>query len=143
METKYLIDLVNKLLKDYKLKRKRSSWYYFTDECIVVFNLQRSLYSSVYYINIGTLIKKIYDKLIYPKEYECHLKIRVNDGEGLFDLENKMSDEEREIGIKKIIEEEIIGKIIQFSTIEGILKLYKDDPSIMTNTFFEYIKRLK
>ena len=62
-------------MKANSFRRKGNSWYKTTAECIVVFNLQHSLYGKMFYINLAALLRKG-DDLLFPKEYQCDIRMR-------------------------------------------------------------------
>jgi hypothetical protein len=129
MKTKYLINCVNNIFKKYNLKRKNKSWYYSTNECTNVFNLQKSSFGeNSYFLNFGIFIKTFDENIIMPPEYKCHLRFRIieNDCWEYFNLENGIADKEREEGIEKTIKEIVMDKIYKLSTIDSIKDYYKN-----------------
>jgi hypothetical protein len=60
------------------MTKRSQSWYRATDEVISVLNLQKSRWSLKYYVNIGWWLRVLGDAA-FPKEYETHVKIRLDD----------------------------------------------------------------
>jgi hypothetical protein len=65
------------LLKGEGFRKTRSTWHKSTEDLIFVFNVQGSLYSEEYYINVAIYIKALGDET-NPPEYRCHLKSRID-----------------------------------------------------------------
>src|SRR3989337_1174480 len=84
-----LLEALKILLKENRFKKKANRWYYHADETILVVNLQKSYYGDQYYINLGVWIKALVNEdytkhfpvsdLNFPKEYECHISLRLAD----------------------------------------------------------------
>jgi hypothetical protein len=142
MDYKYMLNLVNSILKKYNFKRKSNNWHIEYDETIIVFNMQRSMYSACYYLNIGLNTKDINSANKFPKEYQCHFRIRLRSNSinniDYFDLENEIIDNDRENGIKLFLEETVIKTINRISTINGLKEYCKENPSILlSNTWIK------
>jgi hypothetical protein len=140
MEVKYLINYVNNIFKNYQLKRKNNTWYYYTNECITVFNLQKSKFGENYYfLNFGIFIKIFDENMVMPKEYKCHLRFRIkeNDCYEYFNTENDMDDKEREEGIENTIKEIIMEKIYKLSTITGIKNYFNEKKELLESMYIE------
>lgn len=58
MKTDIIKETASRILKLKGYKKKGNSWYKTTSECIVVFNLQHSLYGKMYYLNLAALLRK-------------------------------------------------------------------------------------
>ena len=71
------IDTILKdILKCQGFKLKGTSWYRLTDDFINVINFQKSLYSNLYYVNIG-IDRKIGNINLYKPEYKFPIRIRI------------------------------------------------------------------
>ncbi len=66
------------LFKKEGFNKIKSTWYKSTNDLIFIFNIQGSLYSSLYYINVGIYIKALGNEK-RPPEYLCHLKSRIDE----------------------------------------------------------------
>lgn len=66
------------LFKAEGFKKSKSNWYKLTNDLIFVFNVQASLYSEEYYINVGIYIKALGNEST-PPEFRCHIRSRIND----------------------------------------------------------------
>ena len=137
MESVQFKKVVDKELKSQGFIKKGNSWYSSTNECIVLLNLQHSNFSSFYYINLCSFLRKRnYDEK-YPKETECHIRTRVpnsgEDGENyleILDLTTLVSDEKRELLLIDMIHKYCLPYLLKLSSIEGIKELYKEEPSL-------------
>lgn len=58
MDKEQFKSIVHPVMKANSFRRKGNSWYKTTAECIVVFNLQHSLYGKMFYINLAAYNKK-------------------------------------------------------------------------------------
>ena len=65
-------------LKCQGFKLKGTSWYRLTDDFINVINFQKSLYSNLYYVNIG-IDKKIGNDNLYKPEYKFPIRFRIEE----------------------------------------------------------------
>ena len=71
------IDTILKdILKCQGFKLKGTSWYRLTDDFIHVINFQKSLYSNLYYVNIG-IDKKTGNVKSYKPEYKFAIRLRI------------------------------------------------------------------
>jgi hypothetical protein len=156
LDYKRLLSFVHNIMKVNNFKRKSNSWYHEFDETIVVFNMQRSKFSALYYLNIGVNIKGIRketDENKFPKEYQCGFRIRLESNPlyhlDYFNLDNAITDGDREKGIKTYFEEVVLKSINKLSTKKGIMEYcreYYDDKISKPFPFIseEYIlKKLK
>ena len=65
-------------LKCQGFKLKGTSWYRLTEDFINVINFQKSLYSNLYYVNIG-IDKKIGNDNLYKPEYKFPIRFRIEE----------------------------------------------------------------
>jgi hypothetical protein len=73
------IDTILKdIIKCQGFKLKGTSWYKLTDDFIYVINFQKSLYSNLYYVNIG-IDKKIGNDNLYKPEYKFPIRFRIEE----------------------------------------------------------------
>jgi hypothetical protein len=54
-----ILNLIDGKLKAYQFKKKGLTWRLDGAECILIFNLQRSYYGEMYYVNLGVWIKAL------------------------------------------------------------------------------------
>jgi hypothetical protein len=128
-------EIFNQVLKSKDFIKKGNAWYKSTDECIVLLNLQHSNFSSLYYVNLASFIRKHNYEEKYPKEYSCHIRMRVPEiGENgekyseILDLEMEMPDEMRESSLVNMILDYCLPNLTKLSSINGIKNLYKEKP---------------
>lgn len=135
MKTDIIKETASRILKNSGYKKKGNSWYKTTSECIVVFNIQHSLYGKMYYINLAALLRKGND-LLFPKEYQCDVRMRfptkkIEDysTQMILDLESNIDEKVRSALIEHIIIDSI--SILQkLESIDGIIELYKERPEL-------------
>jgi hypothetical protein len=70
--------LIHGVLKPLGFVRSASTWHLDTPDAVGVINLQRSMWSASYYINVGIYVKAL-GNLTQPKEYDCHYTGRIED----------------------------------------------------------------
>ena len=139
MDKEQFKSIVHPIMKANSFRRKGNSWYKTTAECIVVFNLQHSLYGKMFYINLAALLRKG-DDLLFPKEYQCDIRMRfpIMEIEGystqmILDLESTIDEQLRSRLIENIINISI--PILQkLESIDGIIELYGEKPEL-NNTY--------
>jgi hypothetical protein len=68
------------------VKRGRQSWYFHGTDSVIVFNLQKSNWDEMYYINIGIWLNAL-GKSLFPLHNQCHLYYRV---ENLFPKQREL-----------------------------------------------------
>ncbi len=110
MDGKAVGSVVAQCLKPHGFKRKTTSWYRQFPEVTQVVNLQRSPWGPQYYINLGVALRALLDDP-NPKENHCHARARIeragadpDETKSVFDLEFPVSDEERAIQIRSILD---------------------------------------
>jgi hypothetical protein len=57
-------------------KKGRQSWYLHGKDSVIVFNLQKSNWDEMYYMNIGIWLK-VLGEAAFPLHNHCHLQYRV------------------------------------------------------------------
>ena len=122
-----LITALDKILKNYFFKRKNSSFLRKSDDCMLILNIQKSIYSDNFYINIAIWLRGIYD-IAWPKEMECHIRIRAGhivsnqlQLESSLNFDNGiMTIDERIDYITGIIVNEILPFMLKLDSITGI-----------------------
>lgn len=96
-------------------------------------NLQKSQYARQYYINLGTCLKQLGGPE-RPKEYECHVRIRLTslmpDETALkqaLDLEDEtVPDEVREREVLDALDRFAIPFLKKAGSLEGLEELFND-----------------
>jgi hypothetical protein len=118
MDADELRKLVNASLLKSGFKRKASSWYKKTDDVVLVFNLQRSSYDPVFYVNLACApLDMEIEGMPTPKEHHCPIRIRLDaaspedkaDIRKTFDLETDVSDEERFSFVRRLISDRALA----------------------------------
>ena len=137
MDSKILISIVDKKMKEHEFKKKNNGWYKTFDNVVVLLYLQRSSYSALYYPCMSALNRKINPDELYPKEHHCHLRTRVppvtsvdENCKDIFNLESNLSDAERERRLNNLLENYCIPRLHLMGSYEGIETLYAEDPDI-------------
>ncbi|WP_349855386.1 DUF4304 domain-containing protein [Bacteroides cellulosilyticus] len=135
MDKEQFKSIVHPIMKANGFRRKGNSWYKTTAECIVVFNLQHSLYGKMFYVNLAALLRKG-GELLFPKEYQCDIRMRfpIMEIEGystqmILDLESTIDETLRPMLIENIIRSSM--PILQkLESIDGIIELYEEKPEL-------------
>ncbi len=79
IERKCLVLTMDTALKTYGFQRKLSlTWHKDEADLIKGINLQKSAYSNLYYVNLGTFFKGIGGDAPYPKYNDWHVADRVS-----------------------------------------------------------------
>ena len=105
-------------------------WFKESAECIVVLDLQKSNYGNYYELNIKVFIQGLFGKLYIKgkdlvKKDTGDIFIRQpNDYKELFDLDNKISDSEREIMLDELFNVFIVPFTSQMLSKNSIRKSY-------------------
>src|SRR5438552_17336829 len=119
--------------RDTGFEKKSGNWYRRGEEVIAVSNLQKSQYAPRYYFNQGFWLRELgWER--YPKPNECHVRLRL---EGLLptaevrinellDLEREMSDEQRMLELRALLDEELLPLIERGSTVDGLRVMLAD-----------------
>ncbi|EPZ39872.1 hypothetical protein C289_0095 [Anoxybacillus ayderensis] len=76
MENKKFKTIVNECLLTNGFLKKGKYYYKESPEVICVLGLQKSNYSNCYYVNVGIVIKKIYNNLELPRDVDGHIRSR-------------------------------------------------------------------
>jgi hypothetical protein len=122
MDKREFIQLAQEVFKPLGYKRKNCNWSSETSELIRIFNLQKSMYGDLYYLNCSFIIKGLKLGGCYHVMYRFYYK--DNEEQNLYmhqllDFENGMSDNERKKGLKQLLED--MGKDMgSVHTIEGL-----------------------
>jgi hypothetical protein len=65
------------VLKPRGFTKRKSSWYYITNECVCLLNVQKSNFSARIYINLGVSVKAIMST-DFPQEHQCNIVSRLS-----------------------------------------------------------------
>lgn len=133
---KQLVSFIDQILKPYNFIKKGTNWYLKTNECIVVFGIEKSNWGGQFGTVITLLVREIEDSE-YPKAHQCHihglgLELLVNNRdefERSLDLERTFQNEERESFIRTALIGYAIPLLLKVSTIAGLkdaIKEYED-----------------
>ena len=115
-------------LKEAGFHKKSGTWYLEKEEVILVANLQKSQWGQQYYINLAIWLKRL-EKNKFPKENECHIRLRAhslsaNDDEFFdiaLDLEEKtLTPEVRYEKIRSILSENVIPFLYRCGSVREI-----------------------
>jgi len=92
-----ILGIIKNILKKEGYKKKSNSFYKTYNDVIFVINLQKSQWGERFYINIGLWYKKIEAEMEFPKEYQCHLRFRIEDFQKIKHSINKILDPNNDI----------------------------------------------
>ncbi len=120
-----LVTFINNYLKPLGFHKKGITWYKETPETIIVFNLQRSQWSPLYYVNLSVNFRGLSEDK-RPKSYQCHASLRAEsigeETKEYLDLEKNMTESDR---IKRIIQ--LLNKSLpilkKYETVAGFKEL--------------------
>jgi hypothetical protein len=121
-------------LKEAGFKKKSDSWYWQSDEVVLLVNLQKSQYGDQYYVNEGVALKAL-GSGDFPKEHQCHIRFRLtavaSDDEtkrieAAFDLEDtSLPDRQREEEISRLVRDVALPILQGCSSEIGIAETLK------------------
>jgi hypothetical protein len=122
--TKDLERSITEILKEEGFKKKGTSWYFETPECISVLDLQKSQWGGQHYINLGVFVKQ-FDATPFPKEHQCHIRGRLSEivadktqFERYLDLEdNSFSVEQKLRAIVETIQKDALPLLSSFQSL--------------------------
>lgn len=119
-----------------KLEFSKHGKYYQLDhkDLICVVGIQKSNYSTAYYINIGFLLKSLNPALTHPRDIDGDIRARFSYFNGskqtdLFDL-----DQMKEIDFKNVIQKNFDDFIRPASSIEGLRSVLVEYPVFLYQT---------
>ena len=126
----YLEDIllsIKPLLKEYGFKKKGYNWIKEQNECIKIFNIQKSQFGKQVYLNIGFIIKKVM-KDDHILMYKCPIQIRLDEliGKKYLDFENDIISSERCEAFKALIKKNPYSFITMNGSREDLNKFVKD-----------------
>ena len=76
MDIKQFKKCVNAFMERNGLEKKGSFFYKFADDIVCSIGLQKSSYSSRYYINVGFFVIELDNTLLYPRDVDGHIRTR-------------------------------------------------------------------
>ncbi|MBI2612074.1 DUF4304 domain-containing protein [Candidatus Gottesmanbacteria bacterium] len=120
-----LVKVIDDYLTPVGFIRKDKTWYKETPETIVMFTIDKSQYSILYYVSVHFFLKEVSSEK-FPKFWKSHSYFRAEDymeedTKNYLDLENDLDDKIRKVKIKQLLEKSLsILKL--FETKEGIKK---------------------
>ena len=129
MEKTYLIDIFNKLLLPFGFKKSRGlKWNLEGKEITEVIFLQKSMYSEKYYFHYDYIINALHgvDSKTHTMTNALSKKQNYDDYCELLDLENDMSNEERERKLQSVLKDTI-------QEISGVVKTEKQLKDLVTS----------
>src|SRR5690606_2510580 len=139
--TKELEGAISDILKPLAFRKKGPNWYFYTDECVCMINLQKSEWGGQYYINVAILVTPLTMEKM-PLEYRCHIRARIDnlvpsdiDIRGALDLENhSMSSKERVRVLRMALVEYAVPFLMSLGTIDDIKKKVLEDEIVSCRT---------
>jgi hypothetical protein len=141
------------VLKEAGYKKKGQNWWLTKDETILVVNLQRGPWGGdLFYINLGVYLKRL-GSLPTPKEYECHIRSRVDPerfSRPMRPTEFEFKDTSEDGAARESV---VIGQLLRdnglpwldaLSTEAEINRLFKPDPPLndgwATDSLLEWVR---
>jgi hypothetical protein len=76
MKSNVIKDAFGSAMKKAGFQKKSDGWYRDTNEAVLVANLQKSNFGEQYYVNLGIWLK-VLGEVPFPKEYQCHIRVRA------------------------------------------------------------------
>ncbi len=119
--------------------KKSNTWYFYEGEIIKVVDLQKSLYSNLYYVNLSVYFQSI-QYATFPKERECHLRTRLNsklvecaeDYDHIFDLEKGyVDDDSYRKTLVDCVEKVMLPQLDLIKTKEGFQQIIEKNPAML------------
>ena len=128
METKEFKAMFGKIAKGNGFKFLYGGWCKESEECFVVFYLQRSYYSRLYYPKIKINIRGVWgmDSINSILVQTDHAQIREfapDEYNPVFDLESELDDNTRKNMIEKLFETYVVPLTNKALSLEGIEEL--------------------
>ena len=120
-------DTIKPILKEYGFTKERLNWKRENDRIILVFNIQKSLYSRKVYLNIGICVKALSEPLrsaIYNCQIQCRLD-RLMDGNYL-DFEGQVDESARRAAFARLLRDNPYGFFTMNGTNEELLAFIRD-----------------
>lgn len=136
---KELYDCLDGIFCSLGYVRKRSTWYFLTEECICFFVIEKSDYSGSFGDAFGCFVKElpISSDKEFPEYYKSHLRIGLSffvDKETvdkIFDLENQeFKKDERETVIHDLVAKHALPFLRKISTKQGIRDVNEKYPQL-------------
>lgn len=116
-------------------KKKGAGWFHETDDAVLVVNLQRSSFGEQYFVNLAVWLKAL-GGMKFPKEYDCHIRIRATalDAERqryweteVFNLERaEMPDRTRLELIQSFVEKIAVPFLLACGSLSELRRLYRE-----------------
>ena len=129
MDKKDFIQLAHEVFKPLGYKRRNSNWSSETSELIRAFNLQKSMYGNLYYLNYGFIIKGLELRGLYDHVgggfcYKDNEK-RNHYMHKLLDCENDIPDEKRRKELRHVLED-LEKQISEVRTVDDVRQFIAD-----------------
>jgi hypothetical protein len=110
--------------------KRSGSWYRSSDEVIMVVNLQKSQYSTKYYVNVAFWLRALGDDQ-FPKEQRCHVRLRLERAapeqqaelEQLLDLEREVLAEARRDRLLAVLHDSLDPVLREAVSVAGLRRL--------------------
>ncbi len=125
-----LIEAISAVVTPAGFARRRTSWYWQTDDVIQVVNLQKSRWGNQYYLNFGVWLLPL-GKSKAPLESKCHIRWRIDElprarrTAELLDLERPLPDAERSAKLRRIMQSVFLRFSQQCASCAGLKQLWK------------------
>lgn len=133
--------IITDCVRPKRFRKKQQNWYFDTDDCVEMINLQKDDFGGRFYINLGIMVKYL-DQTPEPKEYKCHVRIRldrlVDDRERLMKALNlediSITSDERFAAISEAINNHALPFLNSMGTVDGVKKVLSEKEFIKSWT---------
>jgi len=137
MEIKLFKALLNEVLVARRFSKKNSYYFLAGEDCICILGLQKSNFSTGYYVNVGIILKGLHHNYDNLKDTDGDIRTRLtymNGGKEVdfFDLE-KLSNSDDQL-IKESISKNVSDIIEPALKIDGLRRLLADRPVLLYQT---------
>lgn len=130
-----LLEKIASVLSTHGFCRKGSTFYKEQAELNGVINLQKSAFGNAYYLNVAFYDPKLLQTGKYPKEFQCHVRLRAEGVSGVVDAEVKdvfdgahsTIDMDKRIQILTGIVEQCVKFLERGGTYCGLRTMLKDN----------------
>jgi len=133
MDRNAIREAIDAFAREADLVAHSGGWYLTNEEVLAVVEIQKSNYGKQYYINLGFWLC-VLGPASFPEERESHIRIRLTSLlpesratlESLLDLENSISEDDRQTGLRRFMGAEVLPLLRRASTERGLRQLHAE-----------------